>query len=95
MVRLLEESNAPQSHSLSPAFSGPSVETQEEVNVQIEILKPEVPTIRLSPEDMELLKQEQAASSQNTSPIPLTFGGIPYGTAVRTIGKLFQNSHNQ
>jgi hypothetical protein len=35
---------------------------------------------------MELLKQEQAASSQNTSPT-MSFGGIPYGTAIRAIGK--------
>lgn len=64
----------------------PLAETQEEVRVKVEELQPEIPAIRLSPEDMELLKQEQAASSQNTSPT-MSFGGIPYGTAIRAIGK--------
>jgi hypothetical protein len=91
---LLEEAEAPQ--ALLPTISSPLEEPQvnveeQEAQVPVETLKPEAPVIRLSPEDMELLKQEQMASSHNTSPIPLTFGGVPYGTAVRTIGKLLEN----
>ncbi|KAI6182131.1 hypothetical protein M3Y97_00347100 [Aphelenchoides bicaudatus] len=88
VVRLLEESEEAPQLFLAPSLvaASPLTESQEEATSQMETLKPEIPTIRLSPEDMELLKQEQAAQNESS----LSMIGTPYGTAVRTIdnGKL-------
>lgn len=41
------------------------------------------PLIRLSPEDIELLKQQHEKDATTAFPFN---GGIPYGTAIRAIG---------
>jgi hypothetical protein len=83
VVRLFEDSGE------IPLIIEPA-ETQTEQTSELASEQPklEVPIIHLSPEDLELLKHEHTKDSCETSPLPLSFTGIPYGTAIRAVGKL-------
>lgn len=67
------------SGSLFPDNSSPlsnEEETQPEEESTSEVKNAQVPVIRLSPEDLELLKQEQSVLNDSSS-LSLPFNGIP------------------
>lgn len=87
-MRLFDDDQSNELNTTNPVIVEP-VESNEKMP-ESTIGQPEMPMIRLSPEDLELLQQEHAKDPCNTSPLPLSFNGIPYGTAIRAIdnGKL-------